>query len=230
MEGRMMRSLVPLALVGALATWVGAEVRHDTFQVELQGQNQLVGGSGSGWNNAEWIYYPDTDWWNQWFYNDPPDPRRWKEISYDIVVELDDPPMDPDEFMRGGVVYIALNWSTEDFPETGPGGPPPDPSQEQYVARREIFYHEFLPGPPESYIQTVQGDFLIPDYNPEWVSIDVRVDAWRSIELVQEPNWLYIPLSVSVEGEIWHECVPEPATLSLVALGGLAVIRRRRRR
>jgi hypothetical protein len=57
----------------------------------------------------------------------------------------------------------------------------------------------------------------ISDYNPEWVSIDVLTSGGL-------PNIE----AVSVFGSITHECVPEPATLSLLALGGLALIRRRR--
>ena len=61
------------------------------------------------------------------------------------------------------------------------------------------------------------GSYVIEDFNPEWVSIDVWIDP---LGVSYEP--------IYVEGTIWHECVPEPAILSLLALGSLAVLRRRR--
>ena len=50
-------------------------------------------------------------------------------------------------------------------------------------------------------------EFDLVGYNPEWISIDIwGQDFW-------------------ITGEIWHQCIPEPAGLSLLALGGLALFR-----
>lgn len=215
-------SMIALLLAGG-AAWAGGPV-HDTFSVTLQGDNEYVSGGGTGWSAAggegDWIYYGQTDWWNQWFYNDPPDETRWKEISYDISV---------DSFPIYGfgsldiTVDIALNWSTVDFPQTGPGGPPPMPEQEQFIERHVIYSGSELTGP-------IVGDYVIPDYNPEWVSIDVRVYAWEyfSASIVTLSGGGFgapEPVDVVISGDIWHECVPEPATIGLLIMGGLVFLR-----
>ena len=129
-----------VVLVFALATSVWAQPKQDDFWIELDPDNTLRGGGGSGWNGGEWIFYPDApegDWWNQWFYDDPPDPTRWKEITYDI------------DITGQGFITVAINWSTLLFPETGTGGPPPlpylfDPTgggwiEDDYIFREVIF-------------------------------------------------------------------------------------------
>ena len=222
-------SVIALLLAGSVAWAVGP--KHDTFSVTLYGDNWLFEGDGTGWSPAggpgEWIHYDQVqpDWWNQWFYNDPPDGTRWKEISYDISI---------DAFVGDGFsdtfVEVALNWSTVDFPETGPGGPPPMPEQEQFIERHVIYSG---PGLAESIV----GDYVIPDYNPEWVSIDVWVDAWAEIEIGGDPDggpdggpdgnppeFDWVPVDVQISGDIWHECVPEPATLGLLMIGGLVLL------
>ena len=195
---------------------------HDTFWVTLEGDNELYAGGGSGWSatggEGEWIEYDQTDWWNQWFYNDPPDPDRWKEISYDIVLET--------YSMGTGAelqVEVALNWSTIDFPQSGPDGAPPLTGEEQFIERWEIYQGSFFDS------HSIVGDYVIPDYNPEWVSIDVRVYAWEQIEIHEDPGTFErVSMQVNISGDIWHECVPEPATLALMLLGGLALLRYRR--
>ena len=193
-------------------------------------------GGGTGWNDGQWIEYPDPPdggepWYNQWFYNDPPDPERWKEVYWDITVEPQDP-TDPG-------VEVAINWSTvgdpdgttDGFPETGPGGPPPMADQEEFIERAIIWPGVAgIPGEVEVdpdtgviHLKNRPEDgtpFIIPDYNPEWISIDIRFADGTTLGE-----------GAFIDGEIWHECVPEPATMSLLALGGLtAVLRKRRKR
>jgi hypothetical protein len=82
------------------------------------------------------------------------------------------------------------------------------PDQEQYI-ERELIYS----GPPPA--GELLGELTILDYNPEWISIDFR--------LISPGDGGY-----EIYGDIWHECVPEPTTVSLLALGGLLMARRRR--
>ena len=203
-----------LVLVFALATSAWAEPTTDYFWADL-GPNNSVAGGGSGWNangnpsggEGEWIYYPEapgSPWWNQWFYDDPPDPNRWKEISYYITLV----PRGPEP----AFVEVALNWSTVDFPASGPDGAPPMPDQENFIEREVIF-----PGSNIVGHTPIVGNFSIPDFNPEWVSIDVRYDLTGE-------------MPVSVFGVIVHECVPEPSTfvglIGLIMMAGLVFLRR----
>ena len=49
----------------------------DDFFVTFVG-NEVSEGGGSGFANGAWFYYPNTGWYNQWFYDDPPDRERQK--------------------------------------------------------------------------------------------------------------------------------------------------------
>ena len=77
------------------------------------------------------------------------------------------------------------------------------PYQEIWIERSELIYAG------STGCENVTGSIDIMSFNPEWVSIDVR------------------GTNMQVVGCITHECIPEPATLGLLALGGLALIRRR---
>ena len=202
-----------MVLVFALATSAWAAPHYDNFWGVLSYDNQMIAGGGTGWNGGEWIQYPyapNVPWWNQWFYDDPPDPNRWKHISYDITLS------------PGGVdpvlLYVALNWSNLDFGPTGPDGPPPLADEEEFIERALIYGSLMHVGP----IHLV-GGFDIWEYNPEWVSIDV---AYMNPEGYDGYG------ALNISGSITHECIPEPSSLVLWgvfgALGLLASVWRRR--
>jgi hypothetical protein len=192
--------------------------RCDTFQGTLTVDG--VDGGGSGWDGGAWIQYPGApgdsapDWHNQWFYNDPLDPDRWKEIYWDITLESNGE--------EGDWVEVAINWSNDLYPN-GTGAPPENTvAGEAFIERHGLGQFPVGSGPNAIHLTNLEGvdlPFVIPDYNPEWVSIDVRM-----------LQVMFGSEGVSINGEICHECVPEPATMSLLALGGLTVLRRRRKR
>jgi hypothetical protein len=198
--------------------------RCDWFFGEFDaGANVMLFGDGSGWSSTggpgEWIEYPDVPglpWWNQWFYDHPPDPFRIKEIEYFIHLE-------PVGIVVPTLVEIAINYSTIDYPETGPGGAPPLPPDEPFIRRVPIVdptgapVIELIPGLPI----VLEGELVIPELNPEWISIDIR-----AVDLTQ-PGQI-----VLIDGVICHACVPLPAAAwaGIVLLGGLGGIRLFRKR
>jgi len=203
-------TVVAAVALAAIAGSAAAEPVIDDFAIQLDGQNEFIDGGGSGWGGGQWIYYPDTGWWNQWFYNDPPDPSRWKEVTYDIVLQ----PLVPDPMVN---VEVVVNWSTMDYPG-GTGEPPLPPfapgEESLFIHRTYEVYKGRVPAGETQFEDT----FVIPDYNPEWVSIDVRTDG----------GYVTGEAVVQVHGIVQHECLPEPSSLALtvVALLGLVFFRR----
>lgn len=198
-------------------------------------------GSGTGWKDDEgtqWFYYnqTNTDWWNQWFYDDPPSDERWKHVEYDMDLDVNTW-QDATEY--SGLVEIALNWSTLGWSSPvglGPDGSPPMPEDEAFI-EREVIYSELIDIHWGSLSKSsVEGTFDILTHNPEWVSIDFRVDnAFQALDIPEDPDPfpMWDELEIELSGTIKHECVPEPSTLaicSVVGLTGIAVTWRRRRR
>jgi len=207
-----MRKLLLFSVAAVLAFVVTpalAEPTADNFFIFMDAGGFVLGG-GSGFNDGTgvagtpWYYYPNTQWLNQWFYDAPPDPTRYKEITYFFSIDS-----------ISADVTIALNWSTLAYPESGPDGAPPlpplTPQQENdWIFREVIFDGTVLGGPV-----LIDGTFIIPDYNPEWVSIDIR---------------FFTPFPTSVTGNITHECIPAPGAVLLGSIGVVLVGWLRRRR
>lgn len=198
----MLMGLTLLAFIVAPAT---AQPITDAYYVTVDYDMYLVAGGGSGYNGGTWYEYP-SGWWNEWFYDHPFDPNRWKEIHIEFDAYYMDDAYD-------AWLEFAVNWSTPAWSDLGYGDtlpPTPDFDETLYIERFTLLETEwFLPGTGQDYEHFV-FDYVVPDYNPEWVSIDV----W---------GWNF----EIVNGIIVHECVPEPGALSLLALGGLALLRRR---
>jgi len=147
---------------------------------------------GSGYNFGEWYYYQNTDWWNQWFYNAPYNPNRRKEIFVNVTVM-------PMWAGAPSFVEIAYNWSTPEWSELGLQRPPlpddvPDQATEDlYIKRHTFFVGELF----EPILIEPEELYVIPDYNPEWVSIDIRGTNFMILQ--------------DMPGTILHCCVPKPA-------------------
>ena len=203
-----------LFLVSLCALFVGApavaEPITEAFYAEVDSFGAVGYGTGDGYNGGTWYYYVTTqdDWWSQWFYDHPPAPDRWKEIDVNGYLSALDP------FAGDGYAEVAINYTTEGY--SNPSSPPL-PGDDQYIVRETIWsgplywiVDDMNPDNPYPGVEEFWGGTVIPDYNPEWVSIDIRGQNFE------------------ISGLITHECIPEPATLSLLVLGGLGVLLKRK--
>jgi hypothetical protein len=137
-----------------------------------------VTGYGDDMYGTGWYFYDGTDveWWNIWFYDHPLDLERYKEITIEFWAwKLGDPSW----------LELAVNWSTDQWPN-GTGAPPlPGEDENLMIGRAVLVDSVDVPdGDPLHYVVT----YTIPDYNPEWVSVDVRGQNFM------------------IEGVITHEC------------------------
>jgi len=170
---------------------------HNDFNVVVDPNGQFAGGSGTDAYPPGWYTYP-SQWINIWFYDHPYDITRYKKIHF----EFDLIPFQP---ALPSVIEVAVNWSTDLW--SVQGNPPADPRVPPLPGTDEALYigrtilHQGTT-PTGHYI----FDYVIPDYNPEWVSVDVR-----------GRNYI-------TSGRITHECLPKnpppSMDLSFVITGG----------
>ena len=135
----------------------------DDFFVTV-GSGIVLEGGGSGYENGTWYVYP-SNWINQWFYDHPYDENRGKIVHIEFDWVSLDPTCTTD-------ITVAFNYSTGAWSELGHGDAlPPLPGEDEalYIVR-EILLDECDIFPD---VQHVVWDFIVWDYNPEWVSIDV---------------------------------------------------------
>ncbi len=155
---------------GSGISLVPLPARDDQFTMEMDENGQVIGFEGSGYNHGQWYYYPNTNWWNVWFYDHRKDVSRKKIVNSTITIQ----PRLPD---LPSYVEIVLNWSTPSwpgFPETDrpplPSDVPDIETENLYITRSESFYNGQL-----TEATTISIDnFIIENFNPEWLSIDVR--------------------------------------------------------
>jgi len=152
-------------------------IRFDDFLVAVDELGSVEFSDGTGWNGGEWYYYPEYPWTNVWFYNHPYTPDRRKIIDGTMTLE----PRDPGIWSE---VEIVWNWTTPNWPGWPDVDHPPLPEdingdEDEFIVRSDMY----LPNP---FIYTFSGiiDGPIPvqltvpyeilDYNPEWLSVDIR--------------------------------------------------------
>lgn len=193
-----------------------ANAAYDTFSAVVDESGAVIStGSypNTGHEQGTWYEYP-SGWWNEWFYNAPFDPTRWKIIDVGFTLTP--------SFQDGGQIpswaVVTINWATPEWSALQNGRPPLPVDvvelpwlEDKYIARAPALFADELVdvGPAGIYIE----DHLeILPFNPEWVSIDIKGQNFQ------------------IEGWIEHVCVPIPSTLLLLGSGvfGLALWRRRR--
>jgi hypothetical protein len=150
-----------LLLLGAVPA--AAQQVVDDFFVTV-GSGIVLEGGGSGYENGTWYVYP-SNWINQWFYDHPYDESKGKIVHIEFNWTALDPTCTTD-------ITVALNWTTKAWSDLGHGTAlPPLPGEDEalYIVREVILDEcDIFDG-----TYHVVWDFVVYDYNPEWVSIDV---------------------------------------------------------
>lgn len=203
---RARRAMLLIALVGVLALWASPALAVvDHFDVFVDMEGMVVDGGGTGYPvpvaDGIWYEYPNTGWWNMWFYNDPIlfDHRKDVLMTFQVI------PLEPG---LPSFVEVTYNWATPEWQD--PSMPPlpemvVDPVMEDIMIQR-LEPSVLLTDVPENGFPFEDFRRLPIPYNPEWVSVDIR-------------GYNFALLG----GMIDHECVPipEPASLTLLALGAV---------
>jgi len=159
--------LCSLALLLLFAAPAHSQSTMDQFWVTV-GAGIVVEGGGTGFNSGFWYAYPSM-WINQWFYDHPFDATRGKIIHIEFDWMAMDPACTTD-------IIVAVNWSTPEWSYLGYGtnlppipGELPSGVESDYIVRETFLNYCGM----VSELQHAVFDYVIPEYNPEWVSIDV---------------------------------------------------------
>ncbi|MBN1359292.1 MAG: hypothetical protein JW993_01815 [Sedimentisphaerales bacterium] len=156
---------------------LGAE---NAFNASVSSSGQLQGG-GDGHSGGNWYYYPNSQYYTQWFYNGPFDQTSYKTIDWSVRVELID-------IYAYAYVKIAINWTTDRWISTQSPPLPSqfsgDPTSESQIIKHQVVFEGVLTS-----ARTLSGQLEIRDYCPAWISVDVQ---GQNVRLTQ--------------GKIVHEC------------------------
>ena len=186
--------------------------RIDHFwMAQDENYNLLPEFSGGTMNDPEedgtWSLYDQVtpSWYNIWFYDGVMDENKVKLVRMGFWVQRLNNDLD------AGINFV-VNWSNAQWQDPGY----PGPGQESYIMRSPInepvTVNPFDPGSPNG--QWIELEYLIPDLNPEWVSVDI----WGynivipNMEITPPDNsplrnwWVANP---GPGGIIVHDCLPE---------------------
>ncbi len=164
----------------------GAGAATDQFTVEFDRAGQMIAGQGTGYERGAWYYYPNSDWWAQWFYNGPHNPRGTKMVSVDLNVVILDPASSTRSYME-----VSLNWTTANWPSDAEAPPLPRDLRGLDHERQVIQRAELVARMEIRDSISIHAPFEISEFCPTWISIDIRGE------------------NVRIEGRISHECVSD---------------------
>lgn len=188
---------------------------------------------------GEWMPYeigdPMGNWWNQWWYDDPFDPNRRKEIDLNFRISpnlpLDGPVIGPTNFDGGLFLFpqdsfleITVNWSSPQWSAQGVTDAPPQPGEDQFVQRADsmTFLYAFGSGgiawemnPGYTYdgLDRRIGTSFDPGiFDPATGELAIGIgNIGYGIDTFN-PEWVSVDVrgyNVSVEGTIGHACLPK---------------------
>jgi hypothetical protein len=160
----MKKFAIALSLVLLFAVPVTAQQVQDDFFVTVSTGTVLEGG-GSGFAGGEWYEYPSL-WINQWFYDHPFTDTRGKIIHIEFDWRTWDTTCVSD-------ITVAVNWSTPEWSYLGfEDSLPPLPGWDEALYIERVTFLDQCR--TQIGWEHVILDYVIWEYNPEWVSIDVR--------------------------------------------------------
>jgi hypothetical protein len=139
------------------------------YRIVLDTDGNYLRGDGHGYGEGTWYHYPETGWHRQWFYNQPFSTDRKGVLRYEVYIKAVDP-------NRRTYVEVRFNWATPEWHRLGLNRPPlPDDAptateEAAYMQSRRIYLVD------NWFIGTIEpiATFTIEEYNPAWVSIDIR--------------------------------------------------------
>jgi hypothetical protein len=214
----LLGSLIP----GTYYDWYAQAVcgfenpKKENFWIEIEENTEInqpaSGGGPVDEPGEDGIFYfyqtPENAWYNVWFYDHPLDMTRMKIIRMGFWVKR----LNTD--IEANISYV-VNWSTPDWDPAEPGFP--TPMDEDYIERSPVNGPVEVVFDPESPNgQWIELYYVIPDYNPEWVSVDIWGQNVTIVyELTPPPTtsplyswWIKDPQR---GGILLHECLPKPA-------------------
>jgi len=138
------------------------------YRIAFDDNSTVIKEDGDGYN-GRWYYYPDSDIYRMWFYNDPYDPDRKGYLNYEAYIK----PVDPS---KTTYMEIRFNWATPEWSALGHSRPPlpsdvPTPAEaSEYMSGSTMHIVDNL-----SSFESIEPvrSYSIYGYNPEWVSIDI---------------------------------------------------------
>jgi len=176
---------VAVTVITLIAGWGLASAAEDQFMVDLGRHGKIIRGGGTGFNDGAWYYYPHTGQSVQWFYNGAVNLDNKKVVEVELTVRVLDPGLG-----KIGTFEASVNWTRATWPEDQNTPPLPD-TKKPWLAPQYIQETVVVPRTSVLKPMTVKATVEIPEFCPEWVSIDIRGE------------------NITVEGLIRHECVPK---------------------
>lgn len=228
---KFLLTLTCIFLVGILysqpvPSWNFDTPMVDRFWIAMDETFDTVPGMNGGIINnpgedGRWYFYDAADpWFNIWFWNGDFLPMNSKHVVIGFWAHVWDLGFD-------GEIQVVVNWDTPDWawPPPQPPAPPlppfSPPEQElEFVGRSPV---NLFPLPASGEMQWIEFWWEIPDFNPDWISVDVWgqnfiIPMEQPLPPPDSPLFPWIsPWWNPAEpgGIIIHECVPpDPADLN----------------
>ena len=123
-----------------------------------------------------------------WWWNADYDDTRWKEINVVLTIT----PVAPGPSTADIVVNYSTDlWAAQPGSDVNPPLPSLTPQEEtDYIVR---VMDPVVWSGAVAQVEEVTVRIVVPDYNPQWVSLDVRGTY------------------VTIVGTMHHKCIPKPA-------------------